>query len=79
MALGRSTSPSTATISRRAPQPVVHATSLDLDLSGATIVLVDDVLYTGRTIRAAIEALFERGRPRGSSSPSSSTAATGSS
>ena len=46
-----------------AEQPVVHATSLDVDLSGATIVLVDDVLYTGRTIRAAIEALFERGRP----------------
>ena len=43
-------------------QPVVHATSLDFDLAGTTVVLVDDVLYTGRTIRAAIEALFERGR-----------------
>ena len=50
----------------RAPgqvQPVVHATTLDFDLAGMTCVLVDDVLYTGRTIRAAIETLFERGRP----------------
>jgi pyrimidine operon attenuation protein / uracil phosphoribosyltransferase len=46
-----------------AAQPVVHATALDFDLSGATVVLVDDVLYTGRTIRAAIETLFEHGRP----------------
>jgi pyrimidine operon attenuation protein/uracil phosphoribosyltransferase len=46
-----------------AEQPVVHATSLDFDLRGMTIVLVDDVLYTGRTIRAAIETLFEHGRP----------------
>ena len=44
-------------------QPVVHATALDFELAGATVVLVDDVLYTGRTIRAAIETLFERGRP----------------
>jgi pyrimidine operon attenuation protein/uracil phosphoribosyltransferase len=43
--------------------PVVNATALDFDLAGATVVLVDDVLYTGRTIRAAIETLFERGRP----------------
>ncbi len=44
-------------------QPVVNATSLDFDPKGTTVVLVDDVLYTGRTIRAAIEALFELGRP----------------
>jgi pyrimidine operon attenuation protein/uracil phosphoribosyltransferase len=44
-------------------QPVVHATTLDFELRGMTIVLVDDVLYTGRTIRAAIETLFEHGRP----------------
>jgi pyrimidine operon attenuation protein / uracil phosphoribosyltransferase len=44
-------------------QPVVHATNLDFDLAGATVVLVDDVLYTGRTIRAAIDTLFEHGRP----------------
>ena len=46
-----------------ARQPVVHATELDFELAGRTCVLVDDVLYTGRTIRAAIETLFERGRP----------------
>ena len=46
-----------------AEQPVVHATALDFDLRGTTCVLVDDVLYTGRTIRAAIDALFEYGRP----------------
>lgn len=45
------------------PQPVVRATSLDFPLEGKTCVLVDDVLYTGRTIRAAIEALFDYGRP----------------
>jgi pyrimidine operon attenuation protein/uracil phosphoribosyltransferase len=46
-----------------APQPVVKATRLDFPLEGRTCVLVDDVLYTGRTIRAAIEALFSYGRP----------------
>ena len=45
------------------PQPVVKATRLDFPLEGMTCVLVDDVLYTGRTIRAAIEALFGYGRP----------------
>ena len=55
------TTPSSARSS--AEQPVVHATALDFDLRGMTIVLVDDVLYTGRTIRAAIETLFEHGRP----------------
>jgi pyrimidine operon attenuation protein/uracil phosphoribosyltransferase len=44
-------------------QPVVHASHLDFDLAGRTVVLVDDVLYTGRTVRAAIEALFDYGRP----------------
>ena len=45
------------------PQPIVKATRLDFPLEGMTCVLVDDVLYTGRTVRAAIEALFEYGRP----------------
>jgi pyrimidine operon attenuation protein/uracil phosphoribosyltransferase len=45
------------------PQPVVRATRLDFPLEGKTCILVDDVLYTGRTIRAAIEALFDYGRP----------------
>ena len=44
-------------------QPVVRDTRLDFELEGRTVVLVDDVLYTGRTIRAAIEALFDYGRP----------------
>jgi len=44
-------------------QPVVHASHLDFDLSGRTVVLVDDVLFTGRTVRAAIDAIFDYGRP----------------
>ena len=47
----------------RHPQPVVRSTTLDFPLEGKTVVLVDDVLYTGRTIRAAVEALFDYGRP----------------
>ena len=41
----------------------MHATHLDFDVDGRTIVIVDDVLFTGRTVRAAIEALFDYGRP----------------
>ena len=44
--------------------PVVHASHIDFPVEDATIVLVDDVLYTGRTVRAAIDALFDYGRPR---------------
>ena len=44
--------------------PVVHSSHLDFDLGSRTVVLVDDVLFTGRTARAAIEALFDYGRPR---------------
>jgi pyrimidine operon attenuation protein/uracil phosphoribosyltransferase len=47
----------------RHPQPVVRSTRLDFPLEGMTCVLVDDVLSTGRTIRAAIETIFEYGRP----------------
>ena len=47
-----------------ASQPVVHASHIDFDLTGRTVVLVDDVLFTGRTVRAAIEAVFDYGRPR---------------
>jgi pyrimidine operon attenuation protein / uracil phosphoribosyltransferase len=47
----------------RRPQPLVCETKLDFELEGRTVILVDDVLYTGRTIRAAIDALFEYGRP----------------
>jgi pyrimidine operon attenuation protein/uracil phosphoribosyltransferase len=45
------------------PQPLVRSTQLDFPPEGLTCILVDDVLYTGRTIRAAIEALFDYGRP----------------
>ena len=45
-------------------QPVVRSTELPLDITGKTIVLVDDVLYTGRTIRAAMDAIIDMGRPR---------------
>jgi pyrimidine operon attenuation protein / uracil phosphoribosyltransferase len=47
----------------RRPQPLARETKLDFELEGRTVILVDDVLYTGRTIRAAIDALFEYGRP----------------
>jgi pyrimidine operon attenuation protein/uracil phosphoribosyltransferase len=46
-----------------AGQPVVHSSHLDFDLDGRTVVLVDDVMFTGRTARAAIDALFDYGRP----------------
>jgi pyrimidine operon attenuation protein/uracil phosphoribosyltransferase len=49
--------------SPRRPQPLVRDTKLDFELEGRTVILVDDVLYTGRTIRAAIDALIEFGRP----------------
>tara|TARA_R110002072_G_scaffold59490_2_gene151359 strand:- start:537 stop:1070 length:534 start_codon:yes stop_codon:yes gene_type:complete len=47
-----------------AAQPVVHATEIEFDLEGVRVVLVDDVLFTGRTVRAAIDALFALGRPQ---------------
>jgi len=52
-------------LDRRDPtaQPVVHASHIDFAVEDTTVVLVDDVLYTGRTVRAAIDALFDYGRP----------------
>jgi pyrimidine operon attenuation protein/uracil phosphoribosyltransferase len=47
-----------------ASQPVVHKTEIDFDISDKNVVLVDDVLYTGRTIRAALDALIDFGRPK---------------
>jgi pyrimidine operon attenuation protein/uracil phosphoribosyltransferase len=51
-------------LSMRQAHPVVHASHIDFPIDGITVVLVDDVLYTGRTVRAAIDALFDYGRPR---------------
>jgi pyrimidine operon attenuation protein / uracil phosphoribosyltransferase len=50
-------------VSSRPDAPVVHASHVDFDVTARTVVVVDDVLYTGRTVRAAIEALFDYGRP----------------
>jgi pyrimidine operon attenuation protein / uracil phosphoribosyltransferase len=50
-------------LSKRGADPAVHASHLPLRLEDYTVVLVDDVLYTGRTARAGIEALFDYGRP----------------
>ena len=45
------------------PQPIVGASQLDFPVTGRTLLLVDDVLYTGRTVRAALESLLDYGRP----------------
>ena len=46
------------------PQPVIHKTEIDFSVDGKLVLLVDDVLYTGRTIRAALDALIDFGRPK---------------
>ena len=51
-------------LSERAPAPLVGPTVIDFSVTGKTIVLVDDVLYTGRTVRAALDELVDFGRPR---------------
>ena len=51
-------------LSTLAYNPIIHGTEIDVDLNGKTIILVDDVLYTGRTIRAALDAVIDMGRPR---------------
>lgn len=50
-------------VSKRAVQPTVQATEIEFDLDNAFVILVDDVLHTGRTIRAAMDALMDFGRP----------------
>jgi len=47
-----------------APQPVVHSSDIPFSVDDQVLVLVDDVLYTGRTIRAAMNGLFDLGRPK---------------
>ncbi len=51
-------------LSRENDQPAVRRTELPFDVTGRDVVLADDVIYTGRTVRAAIEAVFSCGRPR---------------
>lgn len=50
-------------VAERPPEPVVHSSNIDFPIEDMTVVLVDDVLYTGRTVRAAIDALLDYGRP----------------
>jgi pyrimidine operon attenuation protein/uracil phosphoribosyltransferase len=50
-------------LSTIAHQPVIKGSSIDFEMEGAVVILVDDVLYTGRTVRAAIDALLDFGRP----------------
>lgn len=50
-------------LSTVAKQPIVHRTEIPFDITGKKVVLVDDVLYTGRTVRAALDALIDLGRP----------------
>ena len=51
-------------LSQIAPNPVVQATELNFDMDGRDVVLVDDVLFTGRTVRAAMDVMMDFGRPR---------------
>ncbi|HEX8784874.1 MAG TPA: bifunctional pyr operon transcriptional regulator/uracil phosphoribosyltransferase PyrR, partial [Telluria sp.] len=51
-------------VAQRLQAPVLHASHIDFEISGRTVVIVDDVLYTGRTVRAAINVLFDYGRPQ---------------
>lgn len=47
-----------------AESPIVHSTDIDFDIDGKIIILVDDVLFTGRTVRCALDELIDFGRPR---------------
>ena len=51
-------------LSTLAYNPICHGTEIDFDLNGKTVILVDDVLYTGRTIRCALDAVIDMGRPK---------------
>ncbi|MFZ5966304.1 MAG: bifunctional pyr operon transcriptional regulator/uracil phosphoribosyltransferase PyrR [Bacillota bacterium] len=51
-------------LSKLDDNPIIHSTHIDFDINDKTIILVDDVLYTGRTVRAAMDALIDIGRPK---------------
>lgn len=51
-------------LSTAGPRPIVEKGEIGFDVNGRDIILMDDVLYTGRTVRAALDALFDHGRPR---------------
>jgi pyrimidine operon attenuation protein/uracil phosphoribosyltransferase len=51
-------------LSTAGPRPIVENGEIGFDVNGRDIILIDDVLYTGRTIRAALDALFDHGRPK---------------
>lgn len=51
-------------IARSSDQPILNAAAVDFDVTARDIILVDDVIFTGRTVRAALEAVFDLGRPR---------------
>jgi pyrimidine operon attenuation protein/uracil phosphoribosyltransferase len=51
-------------LSTAGPKPIVEKSEMGFDVTGRDIILMDDVLYTGRTIRAAMDALFDYGRPK---------------
>ena len=51
-------------LSKKQIDPVVNSTKIDFDITDETVILVDDVLYTGRTVRSALDALMDIGRPK---------------
>ncbi len=51
-------------LSKKQVDPVVNSTKIDFDITNKTVILVDDVLYTGRTVRSALNALMDMGRPK---------------
>jgi len=51
-------------LSKFSESPSVNGSDISFDINGKTLILVDDVIFTGRTVRAAIDALFDMGRPK---------------
>lgn len=51
-------------LTRDADEPVIHGSKIEADINNKTVILIDDVLYTGRTVRAALDAIVDIGRPK---------------